>query len=122
MRKVTQKMIVAAGSISRREMLIAKKANQEYGKAKAGIFQLMKNIHREIEQTAKFQAMRFLDSVGVEKTETENPAPSVRKGWTWGKVGKTAKQGAAIAFHSIGTMEPDLAMENSLGARLTAAN
>lgn len=81
---------------------------------------MLAKIHAEI--TPKIEALRALDLVGEEREETEIIAPSVRKGWTWGKVGKTARKGYVLNVHNVGTMENDLASENSISYRLTTSN
>lgn len=79
---------------------------------------LLAEIHSDI--APKIDAMRALDAVGEEKNEIEIVAPSVRKGWTWGKVGKTIK-GNIPREYSLGTIEESLIAENSIGHRLIAA-
>lgn len=76
-------------------------------------------IHAEI--APKLAASRALEFVGVEKpVEGEVELPSVRKGWTWGKVQTTNGKGYLPHFHSIGKIPGDLVIENSLGHRLMA--
>ena len=73
-------------------------------------------IHTEI--APKIQALHVLDTVGEEKEIEVESVPSVRKGWTWGKVGKTIK-GNLPREHGMGMIESDLSVENSIGFRLT---
>ncbi len=79
-------------------------------KVNARGFDMLASIRAEI--APKVAALHVLDTVGESIEEIAIAAPSVRKGWTWGKVGKMGKRGAAVTFNSIGSIPSNLAFDN----------